>query len=310
MPIFKIHHITKYQYNSLVIDSANEIKLFPLEDDFQRIISQDLTISNKPILSYYVDFFGNKNASFTLLSPHSELNIESHLTVEVKPRNALNKLPNIELETVKKAASKNLNLLFLSKQEEYHFSHEIESIIQTLNLRLLSLHEIAQSVNHYIFSNFTYLKGVTNIETTVDEILTHRSGVCQDFAHIMLAILRKLGIPSRYVAGYICPNKDGFRGEGATHAWVEYFCPELGWVGVDPTNNCLVNEYHVRIAVGRDFQDCTVAKGIFKGNAQQELYLYVSVGYEDGHVIESTNQVLMERVAGESIIQQIASQNQ
>lgn len=310
MPVFKIHHITKYQYNSFIIDSANEIKLFPIEDDFQKNISQELVISQSPTLSYFTDFFGNKNASFSLLAPHCELNIESHLIVEVKPREALHKLPNIELETVVNAASKDLNLLFLSKQEDYQFSHEIEAIIQNLNLRLLSLHEIANAVNHYIFSNFTYLKGMTNIETTVDEILTHRSGVCQDFAHIMLAILRKLGIPSRYVAGYICPNKDGFRGEGATHAWVEYFCPELGWVGIDPTNNCMVNEHHVRIAVGRDFKDCTVAKGVFKGNAQQELFLYVSVGYEDGHVIESTNQVLMERVAGESIIQQIAAQNQ
>jgi transglutaminase-like putative cysteine protease len=310
MPVFKIHHITKYQYNSLIIDSANEIKLFPIEDDFQRIISQDLKISNSPILSYYNDFFGNKNACFSLLAPHSELNIESYLTVEVKPKKALDKLPNIEIEKVLNAASQDLNLLLLSKQEDYQFLHEIEAIIQNLNLRALSLHEIANAINQYIFSNFTYLKGMTNIETTVDEILTHRSGVCQDFAHIMLAILRKLGIPSRYVAGYICPNKDGFRGEGATHAWVEYFCPELGWVGVDPTNNCLVNEYHVRIAVGRDFKDCTVAKGIFKGNAQQELFLYVSVGYEDGHVIESTNQVLMERIAGESIMQQIATQNQ
>jgi transglutaminase-like putative cysteine protease len=310
MPVFKIHHITKYQYNSLIIDSANEIKLFPIEDDFQKNISQELVISQSPTLSYFTDFFGNKNASFSLLAPHSELNIESHLTVEVKPKKALDNLPNIEIEEVLNASSQDLNLLLLSKQEDYQFLHEIEEIIQNLNLRELSLHEIANAVNHYIFSNFTYLKGMTNIETTVDEILTHRSGVCQDFAHILLAILRKLGIPSRYVSGYICPNKDGFRGEGATHAWVEYFCPQLGWVGIDPTNNCMVNEHHVRIAVGRDFKDCTVAKGVFKGNAQQELFLYVSVGYEDGHVIESTNQVLMERIAGESIIQQIAAQNQ
>ena len=96
-------------------------------------------------------------------------------------------------------------------------------------------------------------KGITNVETTLDEAWKLKAGVCQDFAHILLVMLRMLSIPARYVSGYICPNKNGMRGEGATHAWVEAYIPFYGWLGFDPTNNCFVNDLHVRLAVGRNF---------------------------------------------------------
>ena len=140
-------------------------------------------------------------------------------------------------------------------------------------------------MQHYIFNNFQYIKGITTIETTVAEILEHRSGVCQDFAHVMLEILRSLQIPGRYVSGYICPNKNGMRGEGATHAWVEAWIPGSGWTGIDPTNNVWVTNHHVKLAVGRNFNDCSPVKGTFKGPARQSLSVFVSVGYEDGRDI-------------------------
>jgi transglutaminase-like putative cysteine protease len=118
--------------------------------------------------------------------------------------------------------------------------------------------------------------------------------VCQDFAHVLLQLLRTIGIPSRYVSGYICPNKNGMRGEGATHAWVEAFIPAYGWAGIDPTNNVWVTNHHVKLAVGRNFNDCTHMKGTFKGISRQTLSVYVSVGYEDGHVFEEINDVQMK----------------
>ena len=149
----------------------------------------------------------------------------------------------------------------------------------------------------YIYKYFNYRKGITNIETTVDEILAHRGGVCQDFAHLMLQVLATLKIPSRYVSGYICPNKNGMRGEGATHAWVEAYIPGYGWAGIDPTNNVWVTNNHIKLAVGRHFNDCTPVKGTFKGPARQKLSVYVSIGYEDGHVFEEVNNVQMETQA-------------
>ncbi len=111
-------------------------------------------------------------------------------------------------------------------------------------------------------------------------------------------MLRSLGIPSRYVSGYICPNKNGMRGEGATHAWVEAWVPGIGWIGNDPTNNAWVTNHHVKLAVGRNFNDCSPIKGTFKGPARQSLSVYVSVGYEDGHTFEEVNKVKLESMPG------------
>ena len=158
-----------------------------------------------------------------------------------------------------------------------------------------------KDASEYIFNNYKYVKGITTIETTVDEIIELKSGVCQDFAHLLLQILRTQKIPARYVSGYICPNKNGMRGEGATHAWVDAYIPNLGWIGIDPTNNCFANENHIQLAVGRHFTDCTPIKGTFKGPANQELSVYVSVGYEDGSVFEDENMVQLYKEINEGV---------
>lgn len=142
-------------------------------------------------------------------------------------------------------------------------------------------YEVAQYFCHYVFENFKYIKGITSVETTVDEIWKLKSGVCQDFAHILLVMLRRMGIPARYVSGYICPNQNGMRGEGATHAWVETFIPDYGWLGLDPTNNCIVQSNHVRLAVGRNFVDVSPVKGTYKGTAHHKLEVKVIISYEN-----------------------------
>jgi transglutaminase-like putative cysteine protease len=115
----------------------------------------------------------------------------------------------------------------------------------------------------------------------MDEVLKLKAGVCQDFAHILVLMLRLLNIPARYISGYICPNHNGMRGEGATHAWAEAYLPDYGWLGIDPTNNCIANETHVRLAVGRNFSDCSPVKGVYKGSSGHLLEVKVSVEYRD-----------------------------
>ena len=118
------------------------------------------------------------------------------------------------------------------------------------------------------------------METQVDEIWKLKAGVCQDFAHVLLVMLRMVGIPARYVSGYICPENDELRGAGATHAWVEAYIPFHGWLGFDPTNNCIASDRHIRLAIGRSFTDCTPAKGTYKSSSEHTLG--VSVSIEDG----------------------------
>ncbi|MBK9383194.1 MAG: enoyl-CoA hydratase/isomerase family protein [Chitinophagaceae bacterium] len=103
------------------------------------------------------------------------------------------------------------------------------------------------------------------------------TGVCQDFAHILLVMLRYVGIPARYVSGYICPKNHELRGEGATHAWVEAYIPFHGWMGFDPTNNCIVSDRHVKLAIGRSFTDCTPVKGTYKGSSEHKLEVSVVI---------------------------------
>ena len=132
-----------------------------------------------------------------------------------------------------------------------------------------------------MYDNFQYIQAVTNVETTVSEIWKMKSGVCQDFAHVLLVMLRTAGIPARYVSGYICPNENGMRGEGATHAWVEAYIPDYGWLGLDPTNNCLTEDQHVRLAVGRSFVDVSPVRGTYKGPAGHDLDVKVVVSYQN-----------------------------
>lgn len=293
MPVFKIHHVTKYSYNRPVKESVNQIRIYPVASAQQEILNHEINISDAPELFFFLDYWGNRCADFSLPDAHKELIIDSRLIVRTTSAEEL-PLINSYLAELQPVIQKEFQLLELSKPEEIKSTDAIQYIIQQINSPEKTVMQLVQQCSEYIYTNFKYIKGITNIETTVDEILDHRSGVCQDFAHVLLQLLRTIGIPSRYVSGYICPNKNGMRGEGATHAWVEAFIPQYGWAGIDPTNNVWVTTHHVKLAIGRNFNDCSPMKGTFKGISRQTLSVYVSVGYEDGHMFEDVNNVQME----------------
>lgn len=294
MPIFKIHHITGYEYDRPVKESVNEIKIFPYACPEQEVLSQELIVTGQPDVQYFNDYWGNKTGSFNVLAQHNKMMIESKLVI----RTTGDAQPQINFNTgfehLKKEANNNLTLLELSNADVIKKQAAIDEIAKNVWGDGKSIAAIAERCSTYIFKCFRYVKGITSIETTVDEILEHRSGVCQDFAHLMLQVLGKLKIPSKYVSGYICPNKNGMRGEGATHAWVDVYIPGYGWAGIDPTNNVWVTNNHIKLAVGRHFNDCSPIRGTFKGPAKQRLSVYVSIGYEDGHTFEEVNNVQME----------------
>lgn len=299
MAIFKIVHITKYQYNWPIKESINELRLFPHNFDNQKVIDYQLLITHDPEVEYYQDYYGNRVANFNNLESHEEMVVESRMTVRVNHSLKIPAIDNTTIDDLQKEKSENITLLRLSYPEAIQKQQEIETILAAIDADNKPIIAIAQLCNQYIFDNFTYTKGITNIETTIDEILELKKGVCQDFAHILLQLLRTIGIPSRYVSGYICPNESGLRGEGATHAWVEIYTPTQGWLGLDPTNNIWTMDNHVKLAVGRNFYDCTPIKGTFKGLARQTLSVCVSIGYEDGRHYEEINDVLLEEIPQE-----------
>ena len=283
MPKFKIRHITRYTYDQPVRDSANQIMLYPIEDIFQQIAYHKIVISADPQIALHSDYFGNKVGSFTYIQPHRELVIDSRVDVITTARELHEPVLGVreQWEAIHKMLQ-DIEFIDFLRQEHFGSLPEMERIITDELSRDCAPLEVAKDLTTYVYNNFKYQKGVTTVETTPDEIWKIKSGVCQDFAHVLLVMLRIMKIPARYVSGYICPNKNGMRGEGATHAWVEAFFPEMGWVGLDPTNNCVVRETHVRLAVGKDFSDCSPVRGTYRGTAANTMEVVVTVEYEGG----------------------------
>ncbi|MEI9944733.1 MAG: transglutaminase family protein [Chitinophagaceae bacterium] len=297
MSVFNIHHITKYEYDRPVKESVNEIRIYPIVNHEQEILFQEINITGQPEVLLINDYWNNRTGMFNLMPSHQELIIESKVIVRTLNPAEIKLNATVSLDELKRAISTDFFLLELTYIKDFDLRNEINALINEFVTPGMPVDTIVAKCAEYIYNNFKYIKGITTIETTNKEILEFRSGVCQDFAHIMLEILRNLGIPSRYVSGYVCPNKEGMRGEGATHAWVETWIPGNGWVGIDPTNNIWVTNHHVKLAVGRNFNDCSPVKGTFKGPARQSLSVYVSISYEDGHKFEELTSVKLEKVA-------------
>lgn len=290
MSIFKIKHITNYKYEAPVRDSANQIILFPIKDEYQKVINHDLNISGSPEIEIFIDYYGNEVGTFTQNEPHTQLKIFSKVTVETftKP------LPQDDMFSSEQwhnlvILQQEVPFIDYLRQEPFEGINELKDI--ALNLKSLEDTPYKTAIKYcaHVFNQFEYIKGITAVDTTIDEILKLKAGVCQDFAHVLTAMLRLTGIPARYVSGYICPNKNGMRGEGATHAWAEAYLPAYGWLGLDPTNNCIANENHVRLAVGRNFTDCSPVKGVYKGGFEHVMEVNVSVGYNDDDFNEGEN---------------------
>ncbi len=294
MPVFTIHHITKYEYDRSVKESSNEIKIYPYLCNDQEILQHDLHITAHPDVFVFTDYWGNRIGLFNVIQPHKEMVIDSRLVIRTTLSSQLKINFHSTWQDLQNEIAGNLLYIELKQADTIKSQAQIDVIIEGLNVKSKSIAAVVEACSEHIYKQFKYIKGITTIETTVDEILAVKAGVCQDFAHLMLQILRSLKIPSRYVSGYICPNKNGMRGEGATHAWIEAFIPGYGWAGIDPTNNVWATNHHVKLAVGKDFNDCSPVKGTFKGLAKQLLSVFVSVGYEDGHVFEDVTNVPLQ----------------
>lgn len=297
MPTFAIHHLTQYLYDQPVRESTNQIKIFPYVHPGQETTKHELLITGEPSINRFTDFWGNQVGWFMKTEPHTRLDIDSRLVVRTSGNlpNPLGVSKFSDWNTIQSEINNDLQLLDLCRPEMIRSGDAIRRMVADLRHARDAPAVFIQRCSEYIFDNFTYQKGITTVESTLDEILEIRSGVCQDFAHVLLQVLREEGIPARYVSGYICPNTDGARGAGATHAWVEVWLPGSGWVGIDPTNNTWVSDRHVVLAVGRHFGDCSPVKGTFKGPANQELKVYVSISYEDGSKLEDSSMVQLTK---------------
>lgn len=278
MPEYRIKHITRYTYPSPVIDSANQVMLFPINDEQQEVKKHELIITHHPAVEIFTDYFGNKVGIFSVIKPHTELSIQSNIEVITKEVQlpVSDTAPETQWDNLVMIREQFPYMDFML-QENFEAHHEVSAVVKSMMNEAVTPFAAAQQMSAFVYNSFEYKKGITSVETQVDEIWKLKAGVCQDFAHILLVMLRLVGIPARYVSGYICPKDHELRGEGATHAWVEAYIPFYGWLGFDPTNNCIVSDRHVRLAIGRSFTDCTPVKGTYKGSSEHKLEVSVVI---------------------------------
>lgn len=278
MGTFQIKHTTHYSYSDRVFDGANLIRLHPINDQYQTVNSHFLSITNSPNIETFFDFYNNRVGSFMVTEPHNELSIVSEIEVETKARIFPSENVNLNeqwnhLKTLK-THTKFIDFLRFTT---FDGTQGIYDLIESKDLKNKSPYKASLELCEYIFKNFEYKQGVTTVSSKLDDVWRLKAGVCQDFTNILLQMLRMLGIPARYVSGYICANSEQTRGEGATHAWVEAYIPFYGWLGIDPTNNTIGDEFHVRLAVGRNYRDCSPVNGVFKGNVDSCMKVSVEV---------------------------------
>lgn len=213
MPRFKIQHITKYTYEAHVRDSANQVILFPIKDEYQEVLKHELRVTGQPPIDIYKDYYGNEVGSFTTSGVHTELVIDSVTEVVTKPKVLPDDSRTKEEQwSLLLQARQQVSFIDFLRVEPYDALPELINVAELVDNRDVTPLAAVQRLNDYVFNNFMYIKGVTNVETTLEEIWKLKAGVCQDFAHMLAAMLRIIKIPARYVSGYVCPNKNGMRG--------------------------------------------------------------------------------------------------
>ncbi|MBE2180952.1 MAG: transglutaminase family protein [Chthoniobacterales bacterium] len=285
---FEITHTTDYRYEQPASEAYVEARLTPPGRPTQKILGHEIVFDPAAPVSSYTDYFGNPTVFYSMVKRHEQLVVTNRLKVETAPP----VLPDEALAlTVGEARQ-----IFSSVSTEVFDYLRVSAAVPTGGeaakwaRRFLrsdaTLRAGMEDLNAAIHREFRYTKGATDNWTPLATIWKEKAGVCQDFAHVMLAVLRTAGLPARYVCGYIeAATPRGGRklvGAVATHAWVEVMVPGMEWVALDPTNNQWCGERHVAVSFGRDFADATPLRGTFKGSGGQKMSVKVKMKRMEG----------------------------
>lgn len=269
---YDIKHITVFRYEDMVEQSLNQIRLKPRNTECQRLISYNLKIAPMSMTKEYIDIWSNTIESFFIAEKHNELVIISNSIVSVQraPYIYTIQFSDKMREIFFSQLFKEQYLAYLSTSSFTYLREDQKmEILSNLPDPTLNPIQFALKVMAYLYNTIEYDADATTIETTAEEAFDLKRGVCQDYTHIMLSVLRHVGIPGRYISGYLYVGQgDDLIGETATHAWVEIMVPGIGWIGIDPTNNVEVLENHINLSVGRDFRDVSPVEGVYQGGKQ------------------------------------------
>jgi transglutaminase-like putative cysteine protease len=281
MSFYSIRHLTRFRYSHSISESIMETRMYPRSDSGQHCLAFSLSVSPRCRVFSYRDHLGNNVQHFDIPSEHNQLVIVAESAVEQKP------LPDVPRSLAPDAWGA---LDALIESGDYWemllpstFAAETPAVALLASQMGMTRRDdplmLVRELNQRLYDYFEYVPRSTRVDSPVDEAIVSGKGVCQDFAHAMIALLRHVRIPARYVSGYLYRGREDHDRStpDATHAWVEALLPGLGWVGFDPTNNLIAHHRHLRAAVGRDYADVPPTHGIFRGKTSSELYVAVQV---------------------------------
>jgi transglutaminase-like putative cysteine protease len=269
--ILEIQHETRLEYAGPVTEATTEVRMEPRSDGDQSCRSFHLKVSPAAEVHNYKDGFGNRVHHFCHLAPHANVTILAASVVETHPRAA--DPPAVAGRFPLSAAAVPLDAMgFLGFHGPVRPTPLLDPVLDALRPAPgENLGRLVARVSAFIKEQFEYATDVTQASSPVDDVLQAGKGVCQDFAHLMIAVLRSFGVPTRYVSGYI--HRPGL--ESQSHAWAEAWLPDVGWVAMDPTHDRPLTDDLVKVAVGRDFTDVPPNKGVYRGDAAQDISVRV-----------------------------------
>lgn len=285
---YRITHTTSYSYSEPASLSQNELYLQPKETAWQRVSNSQVTITPEP--KYHQlrdDYFDNRVRVFMIQHPHNELVITAISSVETEvpatpPAASTPPWESVVQQLFNHSQPADLDACqFRFVSPLTMITPAIKAFAQTSFPPARPILTGALDLMQRIFTEFTYDKAATTIDTPVDQVLTARKGVCQDFSHLAISCLRALGLAARYVSGYLETQpplgKPKLSGADASHAWLSIYIPDTGWVDLDPTNNLIPGEQHITLAWGRDYGDVTPVKGVVMGGGVHSMSVMVDV---------------------------------
>jgi transglutaminase-like putative cysteine protease len=280
---YAIRHFTRYRYSRPVWQSMLEVRMHPRSENRQRCFTFRLSVNPRARIFTFMDYLGNQVHHFDLPSHHRELTVVADALVNVDlPPPLPQALPFEAWDELRHLIDDGDHWQMLVASRYARTSPPLEALARELELERPDGRDplsLVRQVNDSMHRTFEYAAKTTAVNSPIEDSLGSRQGVCQDFAHIMIALVRGLGIPCRYVSGYLYHDERHHdrSSEGATHAWVEALMPGLGWVGFDPTNDLIAGGRHIRTAIGRDYADVPPTLGTMKGRAETELQVRVRV---------------------------------
>ena len=268
-----VAHLTEYRYPDPAWDSFNEVRLFPTDDHGQSLLSFALEISPDAAVRDHTDYYGNRVHQFHIPEAHRRLVIQARSSVVTYPRPA-----PIPVVASSLAELRSRFFDFLAPTRRVPLDRDWGAVMQAPDLpRDGDVVDYLTRLTRHLHGLFTYRQDVTEIDTPIADFVEAGVGVCQDYTHAMLAVCRILGIPARYVSGYLETSPGRNLGSDASHAWVEAYLPGSGWAGFDPTNGVMVGQTYVKVGHGRDYDDVPPVKGLRRGGGTESLRVAVSV---------------------------------